>query len=174
MFTLAGFIHQCRAAAASPKPRAALTALLREAVAEPDLWAQHLHTIQGADDRGVAPLFTDASLSVIHVDLAPGFASRIHSHGLWAAIGVYEGQEDNVLYRAEGEGVIEVGRQPVRAGEVVQLGSDAIHAIGNPLDRPLRALHVYDGDLPAAWRHRWASLDGPAVGEGAAAQDRSG
>jgi predicted metal-dependent enzyme (double-stranded beta helix superfamily) len=171
MFSLDRFINACRAAAAKPDAQAAVAAVLADAVGHTNLWDRHLSTIQGADDRGVARLFVDDSLTLLHVNLAPGFVSRIHSHGLWTAVGVYEGQEDNLLFGLSGDGVVQVGRRAVGVPDVLQLRANSIHAIANPLDRPLRAFHAYGGDLRVSVRHRWDTLAGPPIPEGGAATD---
>ncbi len=167
------FVAGCQAAAGAARPAAATQSLLLRAVADPALWARTAAFPQ-ADGRGVARLFAGPTVTVLHVDLAPGFASRIHSHGIWAAIGVYAGEEHNRLYRRRGDGLVETGARSVGAGGVLLLGADAVHAIRTPLDQPLRALHVYGGDLESSWRHRWDTLAGPAVPEGGAVKGRRG
>jgi len=173
MTSMDRFLEGCRAAAGAAQPALATRALLRSAVTDPALWARGADFSQ-ADERGVARLFADPTVTVLHVDLAPGFESRIHSHGLWAAIGVYAGEEHNRLFRRQGDGVVETGARSVTVGGVMVLGADAIHAIRNPLDQPLRALHVYGGDLESSWRHRWDTPAGPAAPEGGAIRGRRG
>lgn len=170
MTVLDDFVAACRQAARSPRPQSAAAAVVQAALADAPTWAAL--RVPGADHRGVARLHRGDDVTVLHVELAPGFTSRIHNHGTWAVVGVLSGQEDNLLYRRQGEGVTAVGRQAVCAGSILRLGTDAIHAITNPLDRPLRALHVYGGDLESAWRHRWESEAGPAIPEGGAAAGR--
>ena len=74
---------------------------------------------------------------------------------MWAVIGVYDGQENNTFYRRSGNGLEQAGDRQLRTGNVLVLGVDAIHAIENPLDRVLHAIHVYGGDLPKAQRSMW-------------------
>jgi predicted metal-dependent enzyme (double-stranded beta helix superfamily) len=74
---------------------------------------------------------------------------------MWAVIGVYEGQENNFFYRRSGDTLEAAGGRELRASDVLVLGTDAIHAIANPLDRTSFAIHVYGGDLPGAPRRMW-------------------
>ena len=163
----------CRASARAPQPGAATVALLRRVVSDPALFARTASFPQ-ADERGVSRLYADPQVTVLHVDLAPGFESRIHSHGIWAAIGVIAGEEHNRLFARCDRGVVETGQRTVAAGEVLLLGADAIHAIRNPTSVRLRALHVYGGDLEGSWRHRWDTADGPPMAEGGAVRGTPG
>ena len=163
--SVSSLIAACRTAALSPRPQAAVEQLLRGITEEPAEWAAlFAETDLGADARGVAMLHADEAVTVIHVDLAAGFASRVHDHGIWAVIAVYSGQEDNVFYRADGDSVTETGAVSVVAPDTIRLGRDAIHHIANPLQEPLRAIHVYGGDLRTSRRSRWE--DGVRIPEG--------
>jgi predicted metal-dependent enzyme (double-stranded beta helix superfamily) len=70
-------------------------------------------------------------------------------------IGIYEGQENNTFYRRSANGLEEVNRRAIHAGEAVMLGPEVIHAIQNPLAESTLGLHVYGGDLAAATRSMW-------------------
>jgi predicted metal-dependent enzyme (double-stranded beta helix superfamily) len=74
---------------------------------------------------------------------------------MWAVIGVYDGQENNTFYRRSGEGLETAGGKELKVADVLVLGTDAIHAIENPLERTSYAIHVYGGDLPNAKRSMW-------------------
>jgi predicted metal-dependent enzyme (double-stranded beta helix superfamily) len=150
-----------------------LVSVLGDGVREAHSWGRAFDAVDNADERGVALLHVDDAVTIVHVDLAPGFCSRAHSHGLGAAIGVYAGQEDNTLYAPRPGGGLRVsGRVQVLAGEVFQMGAEAIHHIENPLDVPLRAVHVYFGDLPNSWRHRYEPPGWAPIPEGGAATGR--
>jgi predicted metal-dependent enzyme (double-stranded beta helix superfamily) len=165
-------VSALREAARQGEP--ALVSALRRLVRRPDAWERVFHGVEDADDRGVAVLHVDDAVTLVHVDLAPGFRSRAHSHGLRAAIGVYAGREDNTLYAADGSAGLRVsGRVAVGPGEVFGMGADAIHHIENPLDVQLRAVHVYFGDLRHAWRHRYEPPGWAPIAEGGAATGRA-
>lgn len=72
---------------------------------------------------------------------------RPHNHLMWAAIGVYGGQEDNTFYRRAGDSISMSEGKQLRTGEVTLLGDDTIHAVTNPLGRFTGAIHVYGGDI---------------------------
>lgn len=167
MFDLPDFVCRCRAASLEPVAQAAVATVLRDAVVQPGVW-KACQDLEGVDSRGVVRVFVDAHLTVVHVNLQPGFASRVHDHGLWAAIGVYEGQEENVLYRRAG-GHLAVHEQVSVVGPgVFCMDSGAIHHIENQQSRPLRALHCYGGDLDRAVRASYDLSTGQVTPEGEA------
>jgi predicted metal-dependent enzyme (double-stranded beta helix superfamily) len=92
---------------------------------------------------------------VLNATLYPHFTSPPHDHRMWAVIGIYEGQENNTFYRRSAQGLEEVNRREIRAGEAVLLGPDVIHAIANPFAASTLGLHVYGGDLGATRRSMW-------------------
>ena len=79
-----------------------------------------------------------------------------HDHRMWAAIGVYGGQEDNTFYRRGDEGIVVSGGRELREHEVLVLGDDVIHGVTNPRDHAFTAaIHVYGGDFYAQARSEW-------------------
>ena len=94
-------------------------------------------------------------LTILKAAVPPKFKSPPHNHLMWAVIGVYDGQENNYFYRRSGNGLEAAGGKQVHQSDVLVLGEDVIHAIENPLDHTLFAIHVYGGDLPAAPRRMW-------------------
>ena len=78
-----------------------------------------------------------------------------HDHRMWAAIGIYGGQEDNTYYRRRDGGIVVAGGRQLRAGHVLVLGDDAIHEWLNPLARYAGAVHVYGGDFVTTQRSQW-------------------
>src|SRR5262249_8136792 len=83
------------------------------------------------------------------------FKSPPHNHLMWAVIGVYDGQENNYFYRRSGNGLEAPGGKQVHQSDVLVLGEDVIHAIENPRDHTLFAIHTYGSGLPAAPRPMW-------------------
>ena len=97
----------------------------------------------------------------------------MHDHGVWAAIGVYEGHEDNILYGRQGAVLREIGRVRVASGEVFCMAARDIHHIESPVERWLRGLHCYGGDLRATTRASYDLVTGAVTPEGgAASRDR--
>ncbi|MGH9184572.1 MAG: hypothetical protein ACRD0U_01960, partial [Acidimicrobiales bacterium] len=83
---------------------------------------------------------------------SPRMAFPPHDHRMWAAMGVYTGQEDNTFYRRAPGGLVGAGGRQVSDGEVLLLGDDAIHAVANPRRSFTGSIHVYGGDLLATPR----------------------
>ena len=80
---------------------------------------------------------------------------------IWAVVGQYVGQEDTTFYEERGGDLVQVGAQSIRAGEVVPLNNQTIHAIWNAsTNDPCRALHVYGGDLTGANCRFWEPESG--------------
>jgi predicted metal-dependent enzyme (double-stranded beta helix superfamily) len=107
-------------------------------------------------------LHSEPGLTVMHAAVNPGFVSPPHDHRTWAVIGVYDGQEDNTFYRLTGDGrrIEPSGSRSLRQGEVLTLGTDAIHQIANPLGTKLIALHVYGKNIFKTERSAWDLVTG--------------
>ena len=86
------------------------------------------------------------------------FKTAPHDHGTWVVVGLFEGQEDNILYTRENESLKEKDRVSLTLGKVVLFDSKTIHAISNPLSTPTRALHIYGTDLFSTHRKMWNPL----------------
>ena len=161
MFDPKEFVEGClRASKGDDGPRRVLD-LMRSAVQ--DGAAISRAVAAGANPQAIldAPIFRSPELVVLNVTLPPRLASAPHDHRMWAVIGIYEGQEDNVFYRRGGARLEEASRRSLRAGETMLLGDDVIHAIANPLPTATRGLHVYGGDLLGVARSMWS----PDTGE---------
>jgi predicted metal-dependent enzyme (double-stranded beta helix superfamily) len=78
-----------------------------------------------------------------------------HDHRMWAAIGIYGGQEDNTFYRRSDGRLVASGGKDLRRRDVVLLGDDTVHAVHNPLKRYTGAIHVYGGDFVNTARSQW-------------------
>ena len=160
MFNLETFIEDCRRLVREPHaPRVALERM-REAMAEPDAVARAMPALAAGSGVLAAPLYRSAELTVRPVTLRPGLLSIPHDHGMWAVIGICQGEEANTFYRREGEGLAESNHRIIHTGEAILLGEDVIHAIENPLGTPTIGLHVYGGDLLAAPRSMWDPHEG--------------
>jgi predicted metal-dependent enzyme (double-stranded beta helix superfamily) len=150
VFRLADFIDACRAAVERESGPAEVLTLMHGAVAECGDLAAAL-----AERDPDEALFCSDAFTVFAVTLQPGEISVPHDHRMWAVIGVYEGAERNSFFHRSPSGLAAAGVRVVQAGDAVLLGDDVIHAIEHAGDGPLRALHVYGGDLMTAERSMW-------------------
>jgi predicted metal-dependent enzyme (double-stranded beta helix superfamily) len=155
MFSIEAFIDQCRGALQSDDPSETVAALLRDALQDRSEVATAIHEwrANGGGDFGAVHRARD--LTILHAVVTPGFESPRHNHTMWAVIGVFEGQEDNTFYQLAENGIEEVGRTAIHAGDAQVLAPDVIHRIANRMPRPLEAIHVYGGDLLGTERAMW-------------------
>ncbi len=81
-----------------------------------------------------------------------------HDHRMWAAIGIYTGQEDNAFYRRAAPGaasIVESGGKQLTEGDAVLLGDDTIHSVTNAREQLTGAIHIYGGDFFSQPRSQW-------------------
>jgi predicted metal-dependent enzyme (double-stranded beta helix superfamily) len=153
MFQIDRFIADCVLGARGCDPAGFVEEVLARAVSSPGAVAAAL-PLERAE---IVPLYTSPELSVLKVVWAPGMSFRPHNHLMWAAIGLYAGQEDNTFYRRERGRVVACGREELRTGAVAVLSADIIHEVANPTDRLTGAIHVYGGDIAnRPGRSEWA------------------
>jgi predicted metal-dependent enzyme (double-stranded beta helix superfamily) len=95
------------------------------------------------------------TLTVLNAVWPPGMTLYPHDHRMWAAIGIYGGQEANTFYRRRGGQLLATGGKDLRQRDVVLLGEDTIHSVQNPLQRYTGAIHVYGGDFVQTPRSQW-------------------
>ena len=110
---------------------------------------------QGSTDgytQHVLHVEPDGSFSVVALVWLPGQATPVHDHVSWCAVGVYEGQETETLYRLAGR---KGCRQLVVSGHTVnQRGTVSgiappgdIHHVSNSGTTTAISLHVYGADI---------------------------
>jgi predicted metal-dependent enzyme (double-stranded beta helix superfamily) len=160
MFDVDQLIADCRAARAEDEPRLAVRDVLQRVLTTPGEVASSLDPREG----GFTMMYRDDDLTVLHVVWAPGMSIYPHDHRMWAVIGIYAGQEDNVFYRRSGperRTITESGGKVLTTGDVAVLGDDTIHGVTNPRDRLTGAIHVYGGDFATQPRSQWGP--GPLI-----------
>jgi predicted metal-dependent enzyme (double-stranded beta helix superfamily) len=154
MFDIDQFLDDCREAGSESEPRRAVRDLLDRTLSSPAEVADALRPTEGVLDV----LYQSPDLTVLHVVWAPHTVLYPHDHLMWAAIGIYTGQEDNAFYRRSGPGrrtLDESGGRQVGEGEVLLLGDDAIHGVTNPRSALTGAIHIYGGDFVNKPRSQW-------------------
>jgi len=92
------------------------------------------------------------SFSIVALVWLPGQCTPVHDHVSWCAVGVYEGQETETLYRLAGR---KGRRQLVVSGHAVNRRGEAtgiappgdIHHVSNSGATTAISLHVYGADI---------------------------
>lgn len=159
-FDLDRFVMDCRSALADSHAQKAMRAVIAQAISSPAAVMAALGEPRRAE---LQKLHVSPDLTILNLIWAPGMRFIPHNHGMWATIGIYQGQEDNVFWRRlddpTASGRIEpAGAKSLAAGDVTTLGHDIIHSVTNPTLRFTSALHVYAGDFFAAQRSEWDPL----------------
>jgi predicted metal-dependent enzyme (double-stranded beta helix superfamily) len=145
-------VSRCQEALTESTPSLAVRDVLAELVSD----HARLERALGPVDRGgITTLHRAADLTVLHVAWTPGMALYPHEHRMWAVIGMYGGQEDNLFFRRAPVGLEEAGGRELPAGEVLVLGGEAIHSVANSRKEFAVALHVYGGDFFSVERSEW-------------------
>jgi predicted metal-dependent enzyme (double-stranded beta helix superfamily) len=145
-------VARCQAAMAEHTPELAVRDVLKDLVSDPTSLERALGKV---DYGGITTLHNAADLTILHVAWTPGMAVNPHDHRMWAAIGMYGGQEDNAFYRRVPGGLEPSGGRELPASDVLVLGDDVIHSVANSHRDFAVALHVYGGDLFSAERSEW-------------------
>jgi predicted metal-dependent enzyme (double-stranded beta helix superfamily) len=151
MFDVDTFISRCTDAVRDPQPRLAIKELLQEAVADPTGVARALPPARA----GIGKLHCSPELTILNVVWAPHMSFGPHDHRMWAAVGIYNGSEDNTFYRRAGDTLASSGGKELRARDVVLLGDDVVHAVTNPTADFTGAIHIYGGDFFSTSRSEW-------------------
>jgi len=150
----AEIIEKCDLALNTPDPQASIETILLEATRDPDIADAIAGRRKFADLSDLAIHRTER-LTLLAGALPPGFRAAPHNHNLWSVVGVCAGQEDNQFFERDGDRLRQIGQASVAGPGVLANDADVIHAICNPLDVPLLALHAYGGDLFATPRSNW-------------------
>ena len=135
-------INDCRAALAENQPRAALREVLQRAVARP---ADLLEALPAPRQQSVVVHVAD-DLTILQVVNEPGFTLYPHDHGSWSACAFYAGREHNTFWRRTSHGLEKANGKEYGEGDVMIMGTDAVHSITNPLRSNNVALHVFAGN----------------------------
>jgi predicted metal-dependent enzyme (double-stranded beta helix superfamily) len=137
------FVAECRSCLSESEPRLAVADLLERTAVDSSAVEEALPTTRGE----FTALHHSPELTVAKVVWAPGMSIWPHDHRMWAAIGIYTGQEDNTFFRRVDDNLEPRRSRTVATKDVVLLGDDVIHAVHNPLGTCTGAIHVYGGDF---------------------------
>jgi predicted metal-dependent enzyme (double-stranded beta helix superfamily) len=152
MFDLDRFVADCIAARQEADAVHAVREVLDRALADSRAVAAALPP----EAAELTPMYASPDLTIIKVVWGPGMKLRPHNHLMWAVNGMYDGEEDNVFYRRDADGLVEAGRRHIGSKESAVLGPEVIHAVTNPdARRCAGSIHIYGGDFMRKPRSMW-------------------
>ncbi|MFT5114740.1 MAG: putative metal-dependent enzyme (double-stranded beta helix superfamily) [Parasphingorhabdus sp.] len=151
-FELEQFIDNCRSALKETDAHEAIAELAREAVSSP---TDIIKTLGEPTLGGLNTLYHAPDLTILNIVWAPTMTLYPHNHCMWAAIGIYDGREENTFYRRDHDSLTQHGIKMMERGDVAKLGEDIIHSVHNPDLKLTSALHIYGGDFFEAPRSEW-------------------
>ena len=145
-------VSACRAAASDEtRPMLAVKELIERATTDTRL----LDELPGKRP-GIFTLHRDETISGFQIVVPSGYTSLPHDHRMWAVVGICSGREDNEFFRRTATTLEPSGGRSIEDGNVLAMGSETIHAVGNPLRHAATvAIHAYGGDLVSASRSMW-------------------
>jgi predicted metal-dependent enzyme (double-stranded beta helix superfamily) len=156
MFDKEQLISDCHGALQGDRASRNVREIVARAVADS---ASVIRSLGEPKQGGLDVLYRSPELTVLNVLWAARRIVMPHNHNMWAVIGVYNGREDNILWRQLPEGanarVEAAGAKTLGAGDTVAFGADVIHSVVNPLERITGAIHVYGGDFFRPDRMEW-------------------
>jgi predicted metal-dependent enzyme (double-stranded beta helix superfamily) len=171
---LDAFLSEVRDTVAREPDRARTVTLLRPAFARlladkswlPEAFTQPDPAGGMAAGVGNYLIFRSAErdLSLMSLVLAPGTRTPVHDHLAWGLVGLYQGEQEEWIYRREStsddEGradLVEVEQRRLHEGDFYELlpPDGDIHQVRTVGDRPSVSLHLLGNDIGCIWRHRY-------------------
>lgn len=174
---LRDFIATVRAALAAAPVAEALDGLrpaFAELLADPEwLPAEYQRPVeQGGMGGGIATWLlyraADSDLSLFSLVVPPRSATPVHDHLAWGLVGLYAGEQEELVYQHQGEhdeqhaDLLVVERNHLRPGDFyVLLPPDGdIHGVATISEQPSVSLHLLGNDTGCVWRHAYTPDDG--------------
>jgi predicted metal-dependent enzyme (double-stranded beta helix superfamily) len=108
---------------------------------------------------------SDRSLTVFSLVIPPGSQTPVHDHLAWGLIGLYQGNQEETVYRrvdhgdAEGHAELEVVEErSLQPGDIYRLlpPDGDIHAVKTISQIPSVSIHVLGNDTGCVWRHQFS------------------
>ncbi len=125
-------------------PRKARGLLISANLQQEDLepWAEFEHPIR--DCYGRKLIFDGGYFEMMAMSWTPGDVSAIHDHGYteWGAVQVFGPAEHAVFLVQDGE-MTTLSRAEVKPGEVMAVGHQLVHQLGNPSNTNFMSFHMY-------------------------------
>ncbi|NJM08557.1 hypothetical protein HC891_23790 [Candidatus Gracilibacteria bacterium] len=110
----------------------------------------------------------DGGLSLFSLVVPPGAATPVHDHLAWGLVGLYVGEQDEIVYRQQGKrshdhATLDVAaRNRIRPGDLyVLLPPDGdIHSVATTSATPSVSIHLLGNDTGCTWRHAYTPESG--------------
>lgn len=111
----------------------------------------------------------DGSLSLFSLVVPPGASTPVHDHLAWGLVGLYAGEQEELVYRAaetlgENRVKLEVAQvNHLKPGDFYELvpPDNDIHAVRTVSAEPSVSIHLLTRDIGCIWRHAYE----PETGE---------
>ena len=105
----------------------------------------------------------DRSLTLMSLVIPPGSATPVHDHVSWGLVGLYDGTQEERVYRAvggsgDGHGQLElVTVRQLEVGQFYDLipPENDIHSVMTTSPTPSISLHLLANDIGCIWRHTY-------------------
>lgn len=105
----------------------------------------------------------DRSLTLMSLVVPPGSATPVHDHVSWGLVGLYDGTQEERVYRAvggsgDGHGQLElVTVRQLQVGQFYDLipPENDIHSVKTTSPTPSISLHLLANDIGCIWRHTY-------------------
>lgn len=106
----------------------------------------------------------DGDLSLFSLVVPPGASTPVHDHLAWGIVGLYAGEQDEVVYARHDDGsnaghadLHETGRNHIRPGDFYTLlpPNGDIHAVTTTSPGSSVSLHLLGNDTGCVWRHAY-------------------
>jgi len=109
----------------------------------------------------------DGGLSLFSLVVPPGVATPVHDHLAWGLVGLYQGEQDEEVFRhpehgREGEPLAITQRNHLRPGDfyVLTPPEGDIHRVRTTSDVPSVSIHLLGNDTGCTWRHTFTPESG--------------
>jgi predicted metal-dependent enzyme (double-stranded beta helix superfamily) len=125
-----------------PRRMAQIVEAANVKVQDLEAWSDFHHS--PADSYGRKLVAHGPNFEVMVMSWLPGDFSAIHDHGhtQWGAVQIF-GQAEHATFRVRQQQLRTTARWQVQPGDIVPVGHDLIHQMGNPTQQPFLSLHVY-------------------------------
>jgi predicted metal-dependent enzyme (double-stranded beta helix superfamily) len=138
--------------------------LFAEMLSEPDWLAEeHQVPVPGKFAQYLVYREEDRSLSVMAMVVPTGTTTPVHDHLAWGLVGVYQGRQQETVYRrTDGAGdpakavLVETERNVLNVGDITHLvpPEGDIHKIETiSEDQTSISIHILGNDIGCQWRH---------------------